>query len=212
MCTNYRAGSRDFIARRFGTAPAFDYAAEAYPTSAMPIVRRRGGANECVQACFGLVPHWARDARSARNTVNARAETVAAKPSFRRAWRLGQLCLVPMASFYEPNYESGRSVRWRIERADAAEFAVAGIWDAWRAPDDRDLVSFSLLTINAEADPLMCRFHAPGHEKRTIVIVDPADDACWLDGDPARARELLHGFAAADYHAVPDPRPGARAA
>jgi putative SOS response-associated peptidase YedK len=209
MCTNYRPGSRDFIAGRFGVAVDFDYAAEAYPASAMPIVRGRGGARECVRACFGLIPHWARDTRIARSTYNARSETVAEKPSFRRPWRLGQFCLVPMAAFYEPNYESGRPVRWRIERADGAPFAVAGIWEAWRGPGDVEVVSFSMLTINADAHPLMNRFHAPGDEKRSIVVIDPADDARWLDG--GAARELLQGFADTAFTTLSDPRPPAAA-
>jgi putative SOS response-associated peptidase YedK len=209
MCTNYRPGSRDYIAARFGVDADFDYAAEAYPASAMPIVRQREGVLECVRACFGLIPHWARDTKIARSTYNARSETVAEKPSFRRPWRLGHFCLVPMQAFYEPNYESGRAVRWRIQRGDGAPFAVGGIWDRWRGPDGTDVISFSMLTINADAHPVMGRFHAPGDEKRSIVVVDAADDARWLGG--AAPRELLRPMAADAFTALGDPRPRAPA-
>jgi putative SOS response-associated peptidase YedK len=208
MCTNYRPGSRDFVRERFGIDPDFDYVDEAYPASAVPIVRRGAGGIECVRACFGLIPHWARDTRIARSTYNARSETVAGKPSFRRPWCQGQFCLVPMQAFYEPNCESGRAVRWRIERADGGEFAVAGIWETWRSPTAVDVVSFSMLTINADDHPLMRRFHAAGDEKRSIVVLEPEAYARWLSGDAPAARALLHGLDPASFVALADPRPG----
>lgn len=209
MCTNYRAGSRDFIRERFGLVADFDYVDETYPAYAAPIVLGAGAAKVCRPACFGLIPHWSRDTKIARSTYNARSETVAEKPSFRNAWRRRQFCLVPMRGFYEPNYESGRAVRWRIEPTDGAEFCVAGIWESWRAPTAQEVLSFSMLTINADAHALMRRFHAPGDEKRSIVVVPPAQYEAWLGADGARARELLQPFNAADFVAVADPRPRA---
>lgn len=209
MCTNYRPGSRDFIRERFALEADFDYADETYPAYTAPIVLRTPQGNACRPACFGLIPHWARDTKIARSTYNARSETVAEKPSFRHAWRERQFCLVPMRSFYEPSYESGRAVRWRIESASGAEFCVAGIWEAWRAPTAQTVLSFSMLTINADGHALMQRFHAPGDEKRSIVVVEPRDYEEWLAGDPLRARELLRRFDAAAFRASADPRPRA---
>ena len=210
MCTNYRAGSRDFIRERFGLAADFEYADETYPAYAAPIIRRTAQGNDCRSACFGLIPHWARDAKIARSTYNARSETVAEKPSFRHAWRERQFCLVPMRGFYEPSYESGRAVRWRIERASGEEFCVAGIWESWRAPTAQQVLSFSMLTINADGHALMRRFHAAGDEKRSIVVVAPEHYDAWLGADDAQARRLLNNFDPADFAAMPDPR--ARAA
>ncbi len=208
MCTNYRTGSRDFLRQRFAADPDFDYPQEAYPAASVPIVRRAGQGLECVRACFGLIPHWAKDPRISRSTYNARSETVAEKPSYRRAWRHAQFCLVPMRAFFEPNYESGRAVRWRIERQDASEFAVAAIWESWCAPGDAAVLSFSMLTVNADSNPLMGRFHAPGEEKRSIVVVDPAQYDRWLQADSAGARALLCALPAEQFHASADPRPG----
>ena len=59
---------------------------------------------------FGLVPAWA-NVKLARSTYNARIETVSTKPSFRAAWKRRQFCAVPLANFFEPNYESGKPVR-----------------------------------------------------------------------------------------------------
>jgi putative SOS response-associated peptidase YedK len=209
VCTNYRPGSRDFIRERFGLEADFDYADETYPAYAAPVVLRTPQGNACRAACFGLIPHWARDTKIARNTCNARSETVAEKPSFRHAWREQQFCLVPMRGFYEPNYESGRPVRWRIEQASGAEFCVAGIWESWRAPTAQLVLSFSMLTINADGHPLMQRFHAPGHEKRSIVVVDPDRYRDWLGADPSQARQMLHNLDAGAFAGVADPRPRA---
>lgn len=209
MCTNYRAGSRDFIREHFGLAADFDYVDETYPAYVAPIILQTPQGMACRPACFGLIPHWARDTKIARSTYNARSETVAEKPSFRHAWRQRQFCLVPMRGFYEPNYESGRAVRWRIEPVDGTEFCVAGIWDAWRAPTAQQVLSFSMLTINADGHPLMQRFHAPGDEKRSIVPVTPDRYAAWLGADAAAARDLLHNFDPDAFRAVADPRPRA---
>ncbi len=206
MCTNYRPGSRDFLRERFALEADFDYADEAYPASAMPIVRPGAAGLECVRACFGMIPPWSRDTKIARNTYNARSETVAEKPSFRHAWRQRQFCLVPMAAFFEPNYACGRPVRWRIERLDALGFAVAAIWESWRSPVSGDVLSFSMLTINADDDPLMRQFHAPGDEKRSIVVIDASDDVRWLQGDAAGAMALLQARVPQALHALSDPR------
>jgi putative SOS response-associated peptidase YedK len=210
MCANYRPGSRDFIRERVGREPDFEWPDEVYPAAPAPIIRRAAdGGLECARACFGLLPPWARDMRIARNTYNARSETVAQKPSYRHAWQHAQFCLVPMAAFYEPNYETGRSVRWRIERADGAPFAVAAIWEGWHARGAERVLSFSLLTINADAHPLMRRFHAPGDEKRSLVVIAPQDYDAWLAASPEHAGALLQPFAAEAFTTGAAPRPPA---
>jgi putative SOS response-associated peptidase YedK len=69
-----------------------------------------------------------------------------------------------MSCFFEPNYESGRPVRWRIARQDGDLFTIAAIWDKSnpRGTTDELLHSFSLLTVNADEHPLIRRFHKPG--------------------------------------------------
>ncbi len=209
MCTNYRPGSRDFIAERLGLDVDFEYPEESFPAYVVPIVLAAPAGRACVAARFGLIPPWARDARMARSTYNARSETVADKPSFRHAWRRAQFCLVPLQCFYESSYASGRAVRWRIEAADGDGFCVAGIWETWHAPAAPAIRSFSMLTINADGHPLMGRFHAPGDEKRSVVVVTPAHYDDWLHASPAQARGLLQAFDAAAFRAVADPRPRA---
>jgi putative SOS response-associated peptidase YedK len=92
-------------------SPDFSYG-EAYPGSIVPIITNFA-PREWVPAYFGLIPAWAKDAKMARNTYNARSETVADKPSFRSAWKRGQLCIIPADAIFEPNYESGKAVARR---------------------------------------------------------------------------------------------------
>jgi putative SOS response-associated peptidase YedK len=225
MCTNYRPTSRDWLAQRLGAAAAaFDYEAEAYPGYAAPMLRRRGPGHagtevanpapagiECVKACFGLIPFWSQDTKISRMTYNARSETAREKPSFRQAWSRRQWCLVPMESFYEPNYESGRAVRWRIERSDHAPFMVAGLWDRWVAPHNGETVwSFSMLTIIADDHPLMRRFHRPAEEKRSVAVIDDAQAEAWLAATPEDALALLRPMPVDRFTAQEAPAPPRR--
>ena len=143
------------------------------------------------------------------DTTNARSETVGEKRSFSGPWKKGQLCLVPAASFYEPFYEAGqpKSVRWRIWLKDEPEFAIAGLWRAWPGEAGAEVFSFTMLTINSDTHPLMNRFHAPGKEKRMIVIVPRAEWDDWLTcRDPEVARSFLREFPADQMQAEPAPR------
>lgn len=215
MCTNYRIPpAASFPVFYDSFAPTFDYPDEAWPLYAAPILVREADEIRPVprRAGFGLLPPWAKDPKFARKTYNARTETVATLPSYRRPWRLRQFCLVPTLGFYEPNYESGKAERWLIRRVDDTPFALAGIWEARR--DEAGLVqhSFSMLTINADTHPLMRRFHGPEDEKRSVVVVPPDDYTAWLHAAAEeQARGLLRPFPAADFTAEPAPRPPRKA-
>lgn len=217
MCTNYVPTRNDRLREHFGVAPLAPREGlrdEAYPGYEAPMIRRAREApvRECVAACFGLIPPWSRDGRNFRQCYNARSETVAEKPSFRNAWRRAQFCIIPADAFFEPNYEpnaTGRPVRWRIGNADGTPMGIAGLWEAWRAPDARWVLSFTMLTINADAHPLMRRFHATDDEKRSVVILPPAAYDRWLDADPGTAATMLAGYPAERMQAVADPRPPA---
>ena len=188
MCVNYRPATPAQLQNFFKVRPGnFQTPEESFPGYAAPMIL----GDEAVKACFGLIPHWAKDSKLSRSTYNARSETVADKPSFRQAWRLGQFCLVPMQAFYEPNYESGAAVRWKIERRDQQPFAVAGLWDRWLSPTGEPVLSFTMLTVNADAHPLMKRFHKPGEEKRSIVAIAQEQWGDWQYATPEQATKML---------------------
>lgn len=191
--------------------PDAGYKAEAYPGYMAPIIRRPradslSGDRAAALAMFGMVPHWA-DFKLARRTYNARAETVAGKPSFRNAFRRGQFCLVPAESFFEPSYETGKAVRWEIGRADGAPLAIAGIWEHRQdGPNGLPLLSFSMLTVNADGHALMQRFHRPCDEKRMVVLLDPEQYDAWLHCPAERAAPFFARYPAERMRTHPAPR------
>lgn len=161
----------------------------------------------CGLAKFGLIPSWAKGDKISRHTYNARSETVTAKPSFRAAWRYRQYGLVLVDNFYEPSYGSGEAMRWKIELASGDPFGIACLWDRWSDPVTSELVvSFSMLTINADEHPVMKQFHKPGDEKRTPVIIAPELHQIWLSAEPFKAAELMTWSSMPELNACPAPR------
>ena len=207
MCADYTPSRKEQIDDRFGVrSPQLDLPPEAWPGYMAPILRgshEAPGELEIAPAMFGMVPHWA-DHKLARQTYNARTETVASKPSFRNAWKRKQFCIIPAANFFEPNYETGKPVRWRIERADGGPVAIAGIWE-YRPADQ--LLSFSMLTINADGHPLMQRFHKPDDEKRMVMILNPDQYQEWIDGSLVSEEDVYRQYPADLLVAQPDPLP-----
>ncbi|MFN9030117.1 MAG: SOS response-associated peptidase [Betaproteobacteria bacterium] len=189
--------------------PEFAFKPSVFPLDTAPIIRRKHGSDEleCAPATFGLIPFWSKDRSIGKKTYNARSETVAEKPAYRIAWRQRQYCIAPMAAFYEPNWETGRAVRWRIEVAGEESLGVAAIWDRWMAPDGQEHLSFSLLTLNADDHPVMRRFHAPEDEKRMLLILHPPHFEAWLNATTDEAQRFMQQFPAELMTAVPDPRP-----
>lgn len=184
--------------------PDFPYD-EAYPGSVVPIVTNYA-PRMWVPASFGLVPMWAKETTIVRSTYNARAETVGEKPSFRDAWRRGQLCIVPAREIYEPCYVSGKAVRWRIARVDGKPLGIAGIWSC-REVEGAVTWSMSMLTINADADPVMHLFHKPEDEKRSVVVLPDERWGDWLRArSEADARALLQLYPASALSIEAAPR------
>lgn len=141
------------------------------------------GDRSCALGMFGLVPHWA-ETRLARQTYNARSETAASKPSFRNAWKRRQFCVIPASAFYEPSYETGKAVRFEIAHVNGEPLGIAGLWEHKAGgPGELNLLSFSMLTVNADGHPLMQRFHKPDDEKRMLVILHPDQYDDWLHCD-----------------------------
>jgi putative SOS response-associated peptidase YedK len=112
-----------------------------------------------------------------------------------------------MQWFYEPNYASGKSERWRIERADGAPLWVGGLWDQWRDPHGIYRDSFTMLTLNADHHPVMKQFHALDDEKRMLVMLALGDVQAWLHATSVGARDLFGAYPAESLRARSDPKP-----
>lgn len=209
MCTNYRPLQSDlFEAFSDFPVPRFDYPPETYKDYVAPILRMNDGERSTDPATFAMVPRkHIPPGIKAFDTMNARAETIGEKRSFSGAWKKLQLCLIPCASFYEPNWETGKAVRWKIGMPDDKPFAIAGLWRSWEEPEGAAL-SFTMLTVNADEHPLMRRFHRPGAEKRSVVILRPEEYDDWLGARSTdEARSFLNLFPVEEMAAEPKPLP-----
>jgi putative SOS response-associated peptidase YedK len=210
VCTNFTpTRNTQWVKDTLGVDIPLEFPAESYPGFVSPIVVQSHQTQRVAVglAKFGLIPAWAKDNKIARHTYNARSETASQKPSFRSAWRNRQFGLVLCENFFEPNYESGRAVRWKIERADQQPFGIACLWDRWTDPASGELiVSFSMLTVNADQHAIMNQFHKPGDEKRTPVIISPEYHGDWLGADLADAAALMSWQHMPSLAAYPCPR------
>lgn len=210
MCTNFTPTRKaEWAKATLGVDLPVGYPDECYPGYTAPLVVKghHSGRVVCGNAQFGLIPHWAKDHTISRHTYNARSETVEEKPSYRTAWRNRQFGLLLVDDFFEPHYETGKAVRWRIALPSSQPFAIACLWDKWTDPETATkVVSFSMLTVNADQHPLMRQFHKPGEEKRTPVIIKPELHTQWLSADTQTAHELMTWAHMPELSALPAPR------
>ena len=157
------------------------------PTQDVPILRdnHETGDRELAFARWGLIPSWAKDTKFSYHTINARAETVAEKPSFRDAFRKRR-CLIPASGFYEWKKVGQQKQPYLIQTQNESPFAFAGLWETWRNPQDESIVQ-SCTIIVTDANTFMKPLH-----DRMPVILDPADYGKWLDTESTGGKSLLH--------------------
>ncbi|GAB4341517.1 MAG: SOS response-associated peptidase [Phototrophicales bacterium] len=124
---------------------------------------------------WGLVPSWAKDMSIASKLINARAETLHEKPSFRSAYKRRR-CLIPANGFYEwAKTPTGKKPMY-IHLKDHQVFAFAGLWESWHSPDGDELRSCTIITTTP--NDLIKPLH-----HRMAVILNPADYDLWLSGE-----------------------------
>ncbi|HWP47038.1 MAG TPA: SOS response-associated peptidase [Candidatus Limnocylindrales bacterium] len=133
---------------------------------------------------WGLVPSWAKETSTGYKMINARAETLTQKPSFKKSFQRRR-CLVPADGFYEWRKNGGRAktpLRFVLKSGDP--FAFAGLWDIWQGSDEdategnNRLLLLSFTIITTEANDLIRPIH-----DRMPVILQPKDEDTWLDPD-----------------------------
>lgn len=197
MCINFTPTRKaPWVKANFGVdLPQAEYPLEAYPGYSAPIVLKshQSGRIACGLARFGLIPSWAKDDKIGRHTYNARSETVKEKPSYRSAWKQRRFAIALLDNFFEPNYVSGKAARWKIELSSQEPFGIASLWDTWTDPTSGELVtSFTMLTVNADAHPVMNQFHKPGDEKRTPVVLNNSQFDAWLSANESEAADMMN--------------------
>ena len=154
---------------------------------------------QLAQGQFGLVPTWVKSASDAklRSTKLAvtRYETMSTATPTRETWLRAQRCIIPMQAFFEDDWRSRRAVPTRIARVDGKPMGVAGLWECWKQGDE-EIVSFTLLTVNANSHALMNRYSQNGNEKRMPAILNEGAYGAWLSAPLEKAREFMRAYPA----------------
>jgi putative SOS response-associated peptidase YedK len=164
------------------------------PTQQALVVRAGQGRRELVLLRWGLIPSWAKDPAIGARMINARAEGIAEKPSFRRAWK-EKRCLVPADGFYEWQKDGKRKQPYYIRRRDGAPFAFAGLWERWQGGEEI-LDTFTIIT-TAPNEVI-----APIHNRMPVIVPEAAYDR-WLDPDERGDPELLVPYPDEELTAYP---------
>jgi putative SOS response-associated peptidase YedK len=144
----------------------------AAPSQALPVVCNTH-PREIIMSTWGFVPSWADGRTGIKPLINARAETVATKPTFRQAFR-SKRCLILTDGFYEWKRAGKTKVPHRIALRSGAPFAFAGIWSTVHDSSGHPYTTFAILT--TEANALVAQIHT-----RMPVILHAHDEATWLD-------------------------------
>ncbi len=200
MSTQYEClKSPDLYAEAFGIAPPDALLGkEVWPRQPGFFIRK-AQVSELAQGQFGLVPTWVKSASDAklRSTKLAvtRYETMSTATATRDVWLKGQRCIIPMQAFLEDDWRSGKAVPTRIARVDGQPMGVAGLWERW-TQGDQEIVSFTLLTVNANSHALMNRYGQNGNEKRLPAILNEGAYGAWLSAPIDKAREFMRAYPA----------------
>jgi putative SOS response-associated peptidase YedK len=184
-----------------GIQPHFNVA----PTQPVAVVPNNG-QNKLDFFVWGLIPSWAKDPEIGSRMINARAETLLEKPSFRTAFRRRR-CLVLADGFYEWRTDQddpqnpGRKVKtpMYIRLRNGRPFAFAGLWEEWNSPDGSQILSCTIITTRPNA--LMSQIH-----NRMPVILPEASYPLWLahnEVDPAELAPLLQPYPVEEMSAMP---------
>ncbi|MEA3496010.1 MAG: SOS response-associated peptidase [Bacteroidota bacterium] len=168
----------------------------ATPTQFLPVITN----TEPTKLNFfkwGLIPFWANDISIAVKLINARAESVAEKPSFRNSFK-SKRCLVVADGFYEWKKIKQEKQPYRIYMKNESLFAFAGLWDSWKNKNNEVINSFTIIT--TEPNSLVGKIH-----NRMPVILNKEDEHKWLNENlsVADAKNLLKAFSAEKMMAHP---------
>lgn len=192
MCGRFAFfSSHEAMVRLFGLppgTPAVEPRWNIAPTQYVPTVRvDQEGVRRLAMLYWGLVPGWAKEKSLGARMINARAETIAEKPSFRTAWRRRR-CLVLASGYYEWQATPDGKQPYFIQRTDGDPFAMAGLWESWiETPGEPPLESCTIITTGAV--PPLDRIH-----HRVPVVLPATAHSAWLESrepDLGALQELL---------------------
>ena len=205
MCGRYsQRQSAEIIAQAFQIdhIPALKPRYNIAPTQPVPTILQlpTSTKRQLKMLNWGLIPSWAKDTKISSKLINARAETVAEKPSFRSAFRQRR-CLVIADGFYEwKQQEDKQKQPFYFRMNDEHPFAFAGLWEHWQDKDSEEVID-SCTILTTEPNELMQSVH-----NRMPVILEPKNYDVWLDPEvknPELLQPLLHSYPAEEMTAFP---------
>ncbi|MRR17615.1 MAG: SOS response-associated peptidase, partial [Deltaproteobacteria bacterium] len=163
------------------------------PGQRIPAVVRRGGHNELALFQWGLIPAWCKDPSIGAKLFNARAETVAEKPSFKNAF-VNRRCLIPADGFFEWRKEGNKKIPYSFFLKSGQSMGLAGLYETWMAPDKKPVHTCTIITTrpNAIVEPI--------HDRMPVIIPVVAREL-WLNPhvkDTARLIDLLQPYPASE--------------
>jgi len=180
MCGRYGFAPGEFreIKVRFnlgGDLPLFKPRYNIAPSQPAPIIANLDGENRVEMLRWGLVPSWAKEPSIGNRMINARAETLAEKPSFKRLLT-HRRCLVLADGFYEWRKEGRGKVPMWFKLKGGEPFVFAGLWDSWKQPDGESLRTYTIVT--TEPNQALAPIH-----NRMPVMLSYRDALDWVSGD-----------------------------
>jgi putative SOS response-associated peptidase YedK len=195
MCGRYSLVCIDDLGNRFrvfnpmiGARSRFNIS----PGNEMPvIVRASAQKNELAMMQWGLVPRRAKEQKPAKPLINARAETLAEKPSF-RSLLASHRCLVPATGFFEWKTEGHRKTPFYLTFTGSPCFSFAGLYDEWHGPAGKKTATYTIIT--TAPNELVAKIH-----NRMPAILKPDDEECWLSGETFTAGHLTDILAPYPY-------------
>ena len=176
------------VAEKFGVPAALDTSPRYNIAPTQEVVSvMRNGASHLARLRWGLIPSWAKDESIGSRMINARAETLTEKPSFKGLLR-SKRCLIVADGFYEWKQENGSKIPMYMTLKSGEPFAFAGLWDLWKSPDGEHIRSCTIIT--TEPNDLV----APIHNRMPAILL-PGVYADWLDPDMRDEQALSHWLA-----------------
>jgi putative SOS response-associated peptidase YedK len=185
MCGRYTFQPTEEFYRRFNLANRLDSLVPRYniaPGQMVPVIIAQS-PRRIMRMRWGLIPHWAKDQKTAYNMINARVETLTQRPAFRGLLSHNR-ALIPACGYYEWKAEGREKTPYYIHPQTEPFVAFAGLYDVWMNSTGEALYSFTIIT--TEVDPFMARLH-----NRMPVVLDRDLENDWLDPEVTSARDIL---------------------
>ena len=186
MCGRYIITSPPEALRRlflYEEQPNYPPRHNVAPTQPVPVVILENGVRRFKLMRWGFLPSWVKDPGKFALIINARAETILEKPSFRNAIRRRR-CLLPADGYYEWQASSLRKRPFFIRRRDGQPIGFAGVAETWTGPNGEEVDTVAIVTSAAPSEMTLLHDRVP-------VSIAPKDFDRWLDGNAAEAESVM---------------------